>query len=365
MNYIQRAEQQIALLKEKKDVVLLAIETSCDETGAAVIRNGRDVLSNVLYSQIDIHKEFGGVVPEIASRNHLEKLPYMVRGALEKAGLPLQEVDAIAVTQGPGLVGALLTGVSYAKGLAYATGKPLIPVNHMEGHISANYITHRELKPPFLCLIVSGGHTNIVMVNDYGNYTPMGATRDDAAGEAFDKVARVLGMEYPGGPNLSRLAEQGNDGKYALPKSFRGESHLDFSFSGIKTAVINMLHNMEQKGEIYEKADIAASFERAVTENLIENTLEAARRTGAKKIALAGGVSANQRLRKLAEERTAGKYELYLPDAALCTDNAAMIGAAAYYALKRGILGRMDLNADPSMTLIETGEVHGEKEAEE
>ena len=352
MNYTERAENQLAILQKKEDAVILAIETSCDETGAAVVKNGRQVLSNVLYSQIDIHREFGGVVPEIASRNHLDKLPYMVKGALEKANMTLSQIDAIGVTQGPGLVGALLTGVSYAKGLALGAGKPLLPVNHMEGHISANYITHRELKPPFLCLIVSGGHTNIVMVHDYGVYETMGATRDDAAGEAFDKVARVLGLEYPGGPNLSRLAERGNDEKYALPKSFRGESHLDFSFSGIKTAVINLIHNLEQRGAEFKKADIAASFERAVTENLIDNTLEAARRAGAKQIVLAGGVSANKRLRRLAQERTAGKYALYLPEPGLCTDNAAMIGAAAFYAMKRGVFGKLNMNADPSLALI-------------
>lgn len=352
MNYEAKAEKQLESCREQRTARILAIETSCDETGAAVVEDGRRILSNVLYSQIAIHQEFGGVVPEIASRNHLEKLPYMVGEALQKAELSLEEIDAIAVTQGPGLVGALLTGVAYAKGLAWAAGKPLIPVNHMEGHIAANYLTYQDLTPPFLCLIVSGGHTNIVMVRDYGEYEPMGATRDDAAGEAFDKVARVLGLPYPGGPNLSRLAEGGDDQRYAMPKSFRGESHLDFSFSGIKTAVINLLHGMEQRGEGYRREDVAASFERAVTENLMENTMEAVRRTGATKLVLAGGVSANRRLRRLAEERAAGHCQLFLPEASLCTDNAAMIGAAAFYTMLRGRAGTLTMNADPSLAFI-------------
>ncbi len=351
MNYKQQADRQMEALRNKDKVAILAIETSCDETAAAVVVNGREVASNVLYSQIAIHAEYGGVVPELASRNHLEKLPYIVQEALGNAGCDLQNIDAVAVTQGPGLVGALLTGVSYAKALAYAANKPLIAVNHIEGHISANFITHKELVPPFICLVVSGGHTNIVKVADYGSYEPLGATRDDAAGEAFDKVARVLGLPYPGGPNLQKLAESGNKEAYVFPRPFRGETHLDFSFSGLKTAVINKIHTMEQKGEAYSRADIAASFQRAVAETLIKNTFEAARRENMKVVALAGGVSANEYLR--GEAAGVAGYRLFLPDVAYCTDNAAMIASAAYYRLRRGCpAAGLDLNADPSLKLI-------------
>lgn len=356
------AEKAAAALRSKENVTILAIETSCDETAAAIVRNGREVLSSVLYSQISIHREFGGVVPEIASRNHLEKLPYMVDGALEQAGLTFADIDAFAVTAGPGLVGALLTGVAYAKSLAYGAKKPLIPVNHMEGHISANYITHPQLEPPFLCLIVSGGHTEIVLVEDYARYRVMGQTRDDAAGEAFDKVARVLGLPYPGGPNLQKLAEQGDETAFSLPKSFRGETHLDFSFSGIKTAVINLLHKMEQRGEAFFPADMAASFQRAVCRNLVENTFEAARRAGARKVALAGGVSANAYLRALAEKAAqAHGVELFLPDMAYCTDNAAMIGAAAYYSMGAGAAADLTLNANPALDIENTHDGGGEE----
>ena len=349
MEYAKLAENKINELMHKKGVKILALESSCDETAASVVEDGRRVLSHAMYSQIPIHEQYGGVVPEIASRKHLEKIPYVVETALKEAKLSVSDCDAIAVTYGPGLVGALLTTVSYAKAMAYAAKKPLIPVNHIEGHIAANYISYPELEPPFVCLVVSGGHTEIVVAEDYGKYRLLGSTRDDAAGEAFDKVARVLELNYPGGPHLQKLAESGDSKKYKLPRSFRGETHLDFSFSGIKTAVINLVHGMEQRGEAYERADVAASFQRTVVDELVKNTFEAARREGIKKVAIAGGVSANAELRKQAEIR-ANKdgAELYVPKFAYCTDNAAMIGAAAYYAMKDGA-AKLSLNAVPSL----------------
>lgn len=352
--YPEKAQKAVDTLLSKKDVTILAIETSCDETAAAVVKNGREVLSHSMFTQIAIHAEYGGVVPEIASRNHLEKLPYVVDDALKQAGMTFKDVDALAVTAGPGLVGALLTGVSYAKAAAYAAGKPLIAVNHMEGHIAANYITFPELEPPFICLVVSGGHTEIVRAEGYGNYKLLGSTRDDAAGEAFDKVARALGLPYPGGPNLQKLAEQGDPHRYEFPRSFRGEKHLDFSFSGIKTAVINMLNTMEMKGEKYDPADIAASFQRTVTELLVKNTFIAAQRSGLNKIAIAGGVSANAELRRCAQAEAEKRHmELYVPKLLYCTDNAAMIGAAAYFELKKtATAAPLNLNADPSMDIL-------------
>lgn len=352
MNYRDSSAARARALRESETVKILSVETSCDETAAAVVVNGREVLGSTVYSQIDIHKEFGGVVPEIASRNHTDKLPYIVNGAIREAGLTRGDIDAVAVTAGPGLVGALITGVSYAKAFAYGLGVPLIAVNHMEGHIAANYITHKDLEPPFMCLIVSGGHTTVVHVRDYGDYETMGETRDDAAGEAFDKVARVLGMEYPGGPNLERLAKQGDENRYEFPRSFKGEEHLDFSFSGIKTAVINMMHRAAQKGEECDRADVAASFQKAVADVLVENTLEAARRKGERTIVLAGGVSANGYIREKFAHATAGKYALFLPDKKLSTDNGAMIGAAAYYTLKKRPPSWLDLNADPSFEVF-------------
>ena len=336
----------------KKGVKILAVESSCDETAASVVEDGRKVLSHAMYSQIKIHEEYGGVVPEIASRKHLEKLPFVVSAALSDAGLEIGDCDALAVTYGPGLVGALLTAVSYCKAAAYAAKKPLIPVNHIEGHIAANYISYPELEPPFMCLVVSGGHTEIVKTEDYGKYTLMGTTRDDAAGEAFDKVARVLGLKYPGGPNLQKLAEKGDAYKYDLPRSFKGETHLDFSFSGIKTAVINLTHKLEMRGESFEPADIAASFQRTVTEELVNNTITAAKREGMKKIAIAGGVSANAALRALAEKETKKHgMELFVPKFEYCTDNAAMIGAAAYFTMRTRGFAPLDLNAIPSLEL--------------
>ncbi len=353
MPYEQDARLKAAALAGKSGVRILALESSCDETAASVVEDGRRVISHAMYSQIKIHEQYGGVVPEIASRKHLEKLPYVVESALNDARMSISDCDAIAVTYGPGLVGALLTAVSYAKAAAYAAKKPLIPVNHIEGHIAANYISYPELEPPFICLVVSGGHTEIVKTEDFGKYTLLGSTRDDAAGEAFDKAARVLGLTYPGGPNLQRLAEKGDAKKYALPRSFRGETHLDFSFSGIKTAVINLIHGMQQRGEEYNPADVAASFQRTVAEELVKNTFIAAERTGMDKVAIAGGVSANAELRRLAEQAAEKRgMQLYVPKFEYCTDNAAMIGAAAYYALSRGAAG-LELNAVPSLELGE------------
>lgn len=334
-----------------KDKLILAIETSCDETAAAVVKNGREVLSNEIYSQIDIHAEYGGVVPEIASRNHTHKLPVVVKQALKDSGYTIDKIDAVAVTSGPGLVGALLTGVSFAKAYAYANKKPLIAVNHIEGHICSNYISNDNLKPPFICLIVSGGHTHIVNVSENNTYTLLGQTRDDAAGEAFDKIARVLGLAYPGGPNLEKLAKEGDSEKYIFPKGFKGEKHLDFTFSGLKTAVINRLYKMDQKGEAYNKADIAASFQKNVVEILTENTFEAAKREGMKKLCLAGGVSANGCLRESFIIRAKKEdIELFLPKSEYCTDNAAMIGSAAYFRMDEKGIG-LSLNADPSLKL--------------
>lgn len=339
-------------MKCNKDVHILAIESSCDETAAAVVKNGREVLTNVVYSQIDIHKVYGGVVPELASRNHIPKLPEVVDQAVPEG---FENIDAIAVTAGPGLLGALLTGVSYAKALSFALKKPLIAVNHIEGHISANYISYLNLEPPFVCLVVSGGHTQIVLVRDYCSYELFGQTRDDAAGEAIDKVARVLGLSYPGGPNLELLAEEGNKKAYKMPRCFRGESHLDFSFSGPKTAVINLLHGIEQRKESFSRSDIAASFQNSVVGMLAENTFEAARRAGISKIALAGGVSANGTLRNEFIRR--GKkenIEIFLPELRYCTDNAAMIASAAYYRYVKGERAGLDLNAVAVLPLEKT-----------
>jgi N6-L-threonylcarbamoyladenine synthase len=332
------------------DINILAIETSCDETAAAVVKNGRYVLSNEIYSQIDIHAEYGGVVPEIASRNHTHKLPYIVDKAIKDSGLTIDEISAIAVTSGPGLVGALLTGVSYAKAFAYANKKPLIAVNHIEGHICSNYISHDALKPPFICLIVSGGHTHIVKVDENIKYTLLGQTRDDAAGEAFDKVARVLGLRYPGGPNLEKLALLGDAEKYKYPKGFKGEKHLDFTFSGVKTSVINHLHKMNQNEEAFKKQDIAASFQKNVVEILTDNTFKAVRNENMDIVCIAGGVSSNETLRKSLKARAkADGVTLYLPLKNYCTDNAAMIASAAYF--RKNDVANLSLNANPSLRL--------------
>ena len=352
MTYTESARAQATALQSREHVRVLALETSCDETAAAIVEDGRRIVANVVFSQIDLHALYGGVVPEIASRAHVEACDRVVDEALRAAGMSLQEVDALAVTCGPGLVGALLTGVSCMKGLSYAAGKPLIAVNHIEGHVSANYITHPDLTPPFVCLVVSGGHSHIVRVEDYGEYTLLGQTVDDAAGEAFDKAARVLGLPYPGGPRIDALAEEGDPHVLALPHPHT-PGRYDYSFSGMKTAFLNAANKLEMKGEALPKADMAASFRHAVVSSLVDKAMLAARETGAPALALAGGVSANRLLRRMMQEACdkAG-LPLYMPRLDLCTDNAAMIASAAYYRLRRGELAPLTLNAEPGLRLI-------------
>ena len=336
----------------EKDLTILAIETSCDETAAAVVRNGRQVLSNVIYSQIDLHTVFGGVVPEIASRSHIEKINPVIEEALSQANMRLADIDAVAVTYGPGLVGALLVGVSAAKAIAYAAGKPLIPVHHIEGHICANYIENKDLEPPFLCMVVSGGHTHLVRVADYGKYEILGRTHDDAAGEAFDKVARAIGLGYPGGPKIDKAAKEGNAEAIVFPKGHvRGEP-LDFSFSGVKSAVLNYLNECRMKGIPVCTEDVAASFQKSVVEVIVEHTMEAARETGLDCVALAGGVASNSELRRQMEEACRKRgYRFCLPSPVYCTDNAVMIGAAGYYDYLNGKRAGWDLNAVPNLKL--------------
>ena len=351
MSYLETARRQAADLLSKEHVRILALETSCDETAAAVIENGRRILSNVVFSQIDLHELYGGVVPEIASRAHMEACDRVIDEALARAGMILDDADALAVTYGPGLVGALLTGVNCMKGLAFAAGKPLIPVNHIEGHVSANYLTHPDLEPPFLCLVVSGGHSHLVEVLDYGVYRLMGQTVDDAAGEAFDKAARVLNIPYPGGPLLDKLAETGDSHALKLPRP-KTEGRYDYSFSGLKTAFINAVHNARQKGEQLNDADLAASFRAAVVSFLVDKAMLAAEELNVKKIALAGGVSANSLLRREMEKACQKRgIQLYMPMLKLCGDNAAMIGSAAYYHLLRGEIADLTLNAKPALRL--------------
>ena len=329
-----------------KDILTLGIESSCDETSVAVVKNGREVLSNIIDTQIPIHEKYGGVVPEIASRNHIEAISRVTKIALEKAGVSFKDIDAITPTYGPGLVGALLVGLSYAKALSYALDKPLVGVNHIQGHIAANYITYKELEPPFICMMMSGGNTQIVNVKGYTEFEVLGKTRDDAIGEAFDKVARVVGLGYPGGPKVDKLAKEGIP-EYDLPKTHF--DNLDFSFSGIKTAVINLNHNTPN----LNKANLCASFEKAVTEELIENVKKVMKLSdiNTKTIALAGGVSANSYIRKEFLKFEDEGYKIYMPDLKLCTDNAAMIASAGYYNYISGKRNDLDLNAIPNLKL--------------
>lgn len=336
------------------DVTLLAIESSCDETAAAIVVNGRKVLSNIISSQIDIHKLYGGVVPEIASRKHIEQINQVIEQAFQEAKMTLQDIDGICVTYGPGLVGALLVGVGTAKAISYASGKPLIGIHHIEGHISANYICHPDLEPPFLCLVVSGGHSHLVLVKDYGDYEIIGRTRDDAAGEAFDKVARAIGLGYPGGPKIDALAPTGDKNAIAFPRASVENAPYDFSFSGVKSAVLNYINGCKMKGEEYSQADIAASFQEAVVDVLVEHTMLAAKNYKISKIAMAGGVASNKGLReKMKMECEKRNYSLYYPEPIFCTDNAAMIGAAGYYEYIKGVRSGLDLNAVPGLKLGE------------
>jgi len=353
MSYFDRARKKTAILKAKGHARILSVESSCDETAIAIIEDGRRVLSGEIASQVDTHALYGGVVPEIASRMHVEALDPLLDRALEKANLTLKDIDAVGVTYGPGLVGALLTGVSWAKALAYAMDVPLVGVNHIEGHVSANFVAHPELEPPFVCLVASGGHSHIVRVDEYGSYTLLGKTTDDAAGEAFDKVARVLDIPYPGGPLLDRLAEDGNDTAYRFPR-VKTEGKYDFSFSGLKTAVVNQAHTLKMKGEEIVAKDWAASFRKAVVDTLVDKTLLACRDTNTKTVALAGGVASNMRLRRdLSEKGKKAGLSVFMPPPSLCTDNAVMIGSAAFYRLMKGEIMRLDLNAQPSVKLIE------------
>ncbi len=324
---------------------ILGIETSCDETAAAVVKDGREVLSSVIASQVEEHKIYGGVVPEIASRRHCEAIFAVTEKALGDAGLSIADIDAIAVTYAPGLIGALLVGVNFAKGLALSSGKELVPVHHLRGHIASNYITNKELEPPFLCLVVSGGHSHIIEVESYVGLKVIGRTRDDAAGEAFDKAARAMGMPYPGGIHLDEIAERGNDTVYKLPRPRVENAPLDFSFSGLKTAVINLLHNAEQKGERVNVADLAASYRKAVVDLLMDNFLLAARELNTNKLVVAGGVSANRLLRRRLAELEDKGFEVYMPSLDLCGDNAAMIAAQGYYEFLVGNTAGMELNA--------------------
>lgn len=336
------------------DVTLLAIESSCDETAAAIVVNGRKVLSNIISSQIDIHKLYGGVVPEIASRKHIEQINQVIEQAFQEANMTLQDIDGICVTYGPGLVGALLVGVGTAKAISYASGKPLIGIHHIEGHISANYICHPDLEPPFLCLVVSGGHSHLVLVKDYGDYEIIGRTRDDAAGEAFDKVARAIGLGYPGGPKIDALAPAGDKNAIAFPRASVENAPYDFSFSGVKSAVLNYINGCKMKGEEYSQEDIAASFQEAVVDVLVEHTMLAAKNYKISKIAMAGGVASNKGLReKMKMECEKRNYSLYYPEPIFCTDNAAMIGAAGYYEYIKGVRSGLDLNAVPGLKLGE------------
>lgn len=339
---------------EKEEVLILAIESSCDETAAAVVRNGREVLSNIISSQIDLHTLYGGVVPEIASRKHMEQINQVIEQALEQAKVSMDDITAIAVTYGPGLVGALLVGVAAAKAIAYATKKPLVGVHHIEGHISANYIDNLDLEPPFICLVVSGGHTHLVKVEDYGIYTILGKTRDDAAGEAYDKVARAVGLGYPGGPKVDKLAKEGNKNAIKFPIAHVEGAPNDFSFSGLKSAVLNYINSCEMKNEEINKADLVASFQNAVVESLVSRTINVATECKIDKIAIAGGVASNSALREsMIEACNKNGFKFYKPSPIFCTDNAAMIGVAGYYEYIKGTRHGLDLNAVANLKLGE------------
>lgn len=341
-------------MSSKEEVKILAIESSCDETAAAVVVNGREVRSNVISSQIALHTLYGGVVPEIASRKHIEKINQVITQALEDADTTLEEIDAIGVTYGPGLVGALLVGVAEAKAIAYAAKKPLVGVHHIEGHICANYIENKELEPPFLCLVASGGHTHLVKVADYGKYEIIGRTRDDAAGEAFDKVARAIGLGYPGGPKIEKKAKEGNDKAIVFPKAKVAENPYDFSFSGLKSAVLNYINGCKMKRQEINEADIAASFQKAVIDVLVEHAVHVAKEYRIDKFAIAGGVASNQTLREAMEKACKERgIQFYHPSPIFCTDNAAMIGSAAYYEYLQGRRDGWDLNAVPNLKLGE------------
>ena len=335
-----------------KDVVTLAIETSCDETSVALVKNGREVLSNVIYSQIEIHEKFGGVVPEIASRNHVDKISGIIDEALKQASLGFSDVDFVSTTYGPGLVGALLVGMSTAKALAYSLGVPLVPVNHIEGHIFANFIEYPDLEPPLLCLVVSGGHTHLIHVKDYQQFEVLGKTRDDAAGEAYDKVARTLGLGYPGGPIIDKLAKIGDPKKIPFPRTYLEKDSLDFSFSGIKSAVLNYINGCRMKNIEIVVEDVAASFQEAVVDVLVNKMAMAIDVTGVKQIALAGGVAANSHLRAKIQEMAQQKgVSFHNPSLVLCTDNAAMIGCVGYYNYQAGITADQYLNAVPNLKI--------------
>ena len=341
-------------MNTKKDIYILGIESSCDETAASVVKNGREVLSNVISSQIDLHTLYGGVVPEIASRKHIERINQVIEEALTTANMTLDDLDAIGVTYGPGLVGALLVGVAEAKAISYAKKLPLVGVHHIEGHISANYIENLNLEPPFVCLVVSGGHTHLVVVRDYGKYEILGRTRDDAAGEAFDKVARAIGLGYPGGPKIDKISKEGNPDAIAFPRPKFEDSPYDFSFSGLKSAVLNYLNGCQMKGIEINRADVAASFQKAVCDVLVEHAMIAVKESGLNRFAIAGGVASNSALRAAFEKACAERQiEFYHPSPIFCTDNAAMIGAAAYYEFIAGKRDGLDTNAVPNLKLGE------------
>ena len=341
-------------MQEKKDIIILGIESSCDETAASVVKNGREVLSNVISSQIELHKLYGGVVPEIASRKHIEKINQVIEEALNEAGVSLEDLDAIGVTYGPGLVGALLVGVAEAKAISYAKKIPLVGVHHIEGHISANYIENPDLEPPFVCLVVSGGHTHLVVVRDYGKYEIIGRTRDDAAGEAFDKVARAIGLGYPGGPKIDKLAKEGDPKAIPFPKAHIADAPYDFSFSGLKSAVLNYLNGCKMKDIPVIQADVAASFQKAVIDVLVDHSMKAVKEYGFEKFAIAGGVASNSSLRRAMSDACKKRnIKFYHPSPIFCTDNAAMIGTAAYYEYLAGTRHGLDLNAVPNLKLGE------------